>query len=673
MTSVLTQGREGTTSPFRADIEGLRAVAVLLVVGYHARAPYLTGGYVGVDVFFVLSGYLITGLLADEVGRSGTISLRRFYARRARRLLPGAALMIAATLAASLVVLTPLERIRLSSTALATVVYASNLWFYRADSDYFAPDTHSNPLLHTWSLGVEEQFYFVWPLVVLAVFRFASDRYLRNRRPLAIVIGAASILSLLLCIRLTQTQQPLAFFASPTRAWEFGLGGLAALVGVPSGDIARRARLTSGVLSWSGLAVVVGSAFTFTRFTSFPGSVALVPVLGTVAVLIAGRPDVVSGAGRLLAIAPLQQIGRLSYSWYLWHWPALVFLEIAVPSASPLMRGACALGSLAVAWVAYRAVENPIRRHGSLDARPLTTLLGAMVLMIVCVGGATGVRALARVAVERPAQARLAAGTASGPFYERGCLTSWGDAQLRVCELGDTTGNAAASIVLLGDSHAASWLPALERAATTHRWRVTTLIKVSCPSADLSFYNSHLRRTEHECESWRSAALEWIAAHRPDVVVLANMASYVAVLDRDGWQYQHSVAEWRDGLRRTFARLDALGVHTLWLRATPMMRFDVPECLARAAEHRWYSDSHCGRPRGEALSDELWAADREAARGLSTVRLADLSSCFCDETTCAPVRDGEVLYRDTNHITVSYAQSLAPVLSSLLEASLVRR
>ncbi|HEX6050495.1 MAG TPA: acyltransferase, partial [Gemmatimonadaceae bacterium] len=164
-------------SHFRADIEGLRAVAVLLVVGYHAGVPWLPGGYVGVDVFFVLSGYLITGLLASELERSRTISLRGFYARRARRLLPGLAVMMAATLLGSVAVLTPLERVELSATAIATALYASNLWFALAESDYFAADTRANPLLHTWSLGVEEQFYFAWPLIVLASSRLSAARW----------------------------------------------------------------------------------------------------------------------------------------------------------------------------------------------------------------------------------------------------------------------------------------------------------------------------------------------------------------------------------------------------------------------------------------------------------------------------------------------------------------
>ena len=694
----------------------MRAVAVLLVVGYHAGVPWLSGGYVGVDVFFVLSGYLITGLLAGEVERTRTISLRRFYARRARRLLPGLAVMMAATLLVSVAVLTPRERVQLSSTSIATALYASNVWFALAESDYFAADTRANPLLHTWSLGVEEQFYFAWPLMVLASLRLSAARWRwwvllggatlvlalatwrlahggwlwlallvwplslaaswwcpPQRRPLAVVIAAISTLSLLLCIRVTQTQQPLAFFASPTRAWEFGLGGFAALVGASSALAAPRLRLPRAVISWGGLALVVGSAVALTRHSPFPGTNALLPVVGTIAILVVGAADVTSGAGRVLVTGPMQQIGRLSYSWYLWHWPALVFLAIAVPSASPAMRGACALGSLAIAWLVYRTIENPIRFGVRLASRPLVTLAGAAVLALASVGGAIGIRALARRALAEPALARLAAATARGTFYERGCITGWGDARLRVCEVGDTTATAAASVVLMGDSQAAHWLPALERAAQAHRWRLTTLVKVSCPSADVPVFNSHLRRTEHECEAWRSAALAWIATHRPDVVVLGNMVGYVDVLDQEGWYSQHTPAAWRDGLRRTFARLDATETSTVWLRVTPMMRFNVPECLARAAEHRWYDESQCGRARTLALSDELWAAEREAGRGLSSVTLADLNRHFCDDTTCPPARGAQVLYRDANHLTVAYAESLAPVLSSLIEVSLDAR
>ncbi len=713
---VLTEERDAPASHFRADIEGLRAVAVLLVVGYHAGVPWLPGGYVGVDVFFVLSGYLITGLLANEVDRSRTISLRGFYARRARRLLPGLAVMMAATLLVSVAVLTPLERVQLSATATATALYASNVWFALAESDYFAADTRANPLLHTWSLGVEEQFYFVWPLIVLASLRLSAARWRwwvllggatlvlalatwrlshggwlwlallvwplslaaarwcpRERRPLAVVIAAISTLSLLLCIRLTETRQPLAFFASPTRAWEFGVGGFAALVGASSSLAGPRLRLTRALMSWGGLALVVGSAVALTRHSPFPGTNALLPVIGTIAILVVGGVEATSGAGRVLVTAPMQQIGRLSYSWYLWHWPALVFLAVAVPSASPAMRGVCALGSLGVAWLAYRTVENPIRHSVRLVPRPLVTLTGAAVLTVASVGGAIGIRALARQSLAEPVHARLAATTERGAFYERGCATGWGDARLRVCEFGDTTATAAASVVLMGDSQAAHWLPALERAADAHGWRLTTLIKVSCPSADVPFFNSRLRRTEHECGAWRSAALTWIATHRPDVVVLGNMVGYVAVLDQEGWYSQHPPAAWRDGLRRTFARLDATGTITVWLRVTPMMRFNVPECLARAAEHRWYDESQCGRARAAALSDELWAAEREAARGLSSVTLADLNGHFCDETTCPPMRGGQVLYRDANHITVAYAESLAPVLSSVIGASLEAR
>ena len=293
---------------FRPDIEGLRGIAVLLVVAFHAHIQLWRGGFLGVDIFFVLSGYLITALLLQELESSGTLNLVGFYARRARRLLPAAAVVVVFVVVAGIFLLSPIEQIRYSKTALATTLYSSNLWFIHQSSDYFAADTANNPLLHTWSLAVEEQFYFVWPVLVWIGFRMS-----RSRSGLCKFLAGISGLSLVACIWLTQTNQPWAFFGSPARAWEFGVGGIACMVPVTF----FKNKYGRFIVSWISLLIVLGAAMWFHPGEAFPGSRALIPALATALLLIVGAAEVTAGAGRMLGHPILQSLGRLSYSWYL--------------------------------------------------------------------------------------------------------------------------------------------------------------------------------------------------------------------------------------------------------------------------------------------------------------------------------------------------------------------
>jgi len=282
---------------FRPDIEGLRGIAVLLVVAFHAHVWLWQGGFLGVDIFFVLSGYLITALLLQELETSGTLSLVGFYARRARRLLPAAAVVVVFVVVVGIFLLSPFEQIRYSKMALATTLYVSNLWFIRQSSDYFAADTANNPLLHTWSLAVEEQFYVVWPVLVWIGFRLA-----RSRSGLCKILGSISVLSLVACIWLTRTNQPWAFFGSPPRAWEFGVGGIACMVPVT----VFTNKHWKFVASWAGLLVVLGAAMWFRPGEAFPGSRALIPALATAIMLVVGAAEVSAGAGKMLAHPILQ-------------------------------------------------------------------------------------------------------------------------------------------------------------------------------------------------------------------------------------------------------------------------------------------------------------------------------------------------------------------------------
>ena len=325
-------GRRSRGSNFRPDIEGLRAVAILAVVAYHAGLSAVPGGYIGVDVFFVISGFLITDHLGRELAEKGGISFGAFYARRARRLLPSALLVIGVTVAVSCVVLPPLQAMVVAKDGLANAFYVGNYRYALQATNYLSVGGPVSPLLNYWSLGVEEQFYLVWPALLFAaslVWLHNSTRTNsaspRRAKPLfSAVFVAMAVLaagSLAFSIWLTRANEPWAFFSLPTRAWELAVGGLLALVAPRLGRLPTGA---TALLSWAGVGAIVFAAVTFTSATPFPGTAALVPVAGAAAVVAGGCARPRLGAVWLLGRRPMQLIGRVSYTWYLWHWPALV-------------------------------------------------------------------------------------------------------------------------------------------------------------------------------------------------------------------------------------------------------------------------------------------------------------------------------------------------------------
>jgi peptidoglycan/LPS O-acetylase OafA/YrhL len=348
---------------FRPDIEGLRAVAVLLVLAYHARLGPFTGGYVGVDVFFVLSGFLITSLLFRELRTRRTIDLPRFWARRARRLLAASCLVVILTLLVGSLVLGPLAQLDLARDALAASTFVINIVLAGQASDYLTVDLAPSPLLHFWSLALEEQFYLVWPVLLLLVAR----RRPHPGRAAAVLVGVAWVASLVACIRLTDSNQPWAFYSLPTRAWELLTGTAFALVAV---KVSRIPALWRGALGWGGLAGIVLVALTFGEETIFPGPAAVLPVIATAAVVVGGTGAVRSwGPAALLDRRPLQWIGRHSYAIYLWHWPALVLMAAWLGPLPAWARAATVAGSVVAAAFAQRILEDPVRHSAWLAGK----------------------------------------------------------------------------------------------------------------------------------------------------------------------------------------------------------------------------------------------------------------------------------------------------------------
>jgi peptidoglycan/LPS O-acetylase OafA/YrhL len=610
-------------------------VAILLVVFYHLGVPGFAGGYTGVDLFFVLSGYLITGLLLKEIETTGHLRLMNFYARRARRLLPAAALVLSLTCFATYWLLSPVEQMQLPKSALATAAYVSNVYFARTATVYLPRVTENNPFLHTWSLAVEEQFYLAWPLFLLALRR--------GRRGLWIGMAATFVSTLALSVWLTKFRQPWAFFLSPPRGWEFAAGGMCALM-------TRETRFAQP-LRWAGLAAVVLAAAMFTGMTAFPGVAAVLPVAGTVMILQGG--DASHGLGRFLSTPPLRLIGRLSYSWYLWHWPLLILATSIHGALSVIARSECLLISLALAFVTYHTVENPIRRSRWLALRPARSLAMALCLAVSGAGVALFWWVMIRQVLVSPPQLRLARAATDRPeVYDVGCFAGFYPTTPNKCVFG-----SGKTVVLFGDSHAAQWFPALRE---LKGWRVMTFLKGACAAPDVSYYYATLGRQYTECEEWRSKTLEVIAASHPDAIVMASSSSYVPGLV--------NAQEWKAGTERTLTRLSDLGARVYLMRDTPAARFPVPTCLSRALWTDLGLRRSCGFELSENQRPNLQPMEKEAA-AISGARYLDLTDLICPEAHCAPEAEGEVIYDNSSYLTPAFVRKLTRIFQDTLDGN----
>jgi peptidoglycan/LPS O-acetylase OafA/YrhL len=655
--AVLTQPSGPPPSPaphglaFRPDIEGLRGVAVLLVVAYHAGVPGFGGGFVGVDVFFVLSGYLITALLREEMARTGRVDLVQFYARRARRLLPAAVLVLAATVLVGMFLYPPLEAYRFARSAVAAALYSSNMLFVFA-LDYFTPSVKTNPLLHTWSLAAEEQFYLLWPLLVMVAGR-------RSRAGLAWVLGVLSLVSFALCVWATTRFPTVAFYTMPLRAWEFGVGALACLL--PAAALAPR---RAGVLALAGAAGVLTAGLQFSARTQFPGFAALLPVLGTAALLVAGAAAPRGLVARALGTRLPQLLGRWSYSWYLWHWPILVMAAVLVPGIPLWGRVACALLALLAAWGTYVWVEQPIRHNRALAARPWASLRLGAALTGVALAIGLGWYAVEARQMATPEQARLVAAAADrSRIYGEDCIVGrHRNPRLIECTFGDTT--SAVTVVLFGDSHAAHWFPAVEALARERGWKLVTMLKVQCPGPRVLVFSPRLSAYVPQCNVWRESALRRIAELKPAAVVHASWHGYVQHTEGRTGAAQLTVEEWGAGARSTLRAITANGTPVLLVRDPPSMPRSVPACLSGGGS--------CEMDRARVLHEPAFQAEAAAARGLP-VGILDATDRFCDAETCQAERDGKVLYFDANHITASTAASMAPDFGRELDRLMAAR
>ena len=658
-----------STHARRADIQGLRGVAVLLVVAFHAGLP-VPGGFSGVDVFFAISGFVITATLLRELAADGRIDLPRFYARRIRRLLPALAVML--TVVALLgTFASPLASQRLGAEAgIAASLFAANGYLYQRAAGYFDVSSELQPLLHTWTLAVEEQFYLGFPVLLLLGWWL-----LRSRRAGAIVaIGAVSAASLGLALILSsgstlpgiRSPEIFSFYSAPTRAWEFGLGALVALAAPLLGRLSAAAASLLGV---AGLVAIGSAAFAAAESPGDPRGL-LLPVVGTCAVLLAGRGP----AARLLGASPLTWLGDRSYSWYLWHWPLIVFARALWPQSNAVLVAAAL--SIVPAWLSYRWVENPIRVGPRFRGRAVLALAAACVLVPV---GASA----ALIGVN----AALLRSNTLGEWYAASSLHA---DMTRGCEgpdLADARGverctwrvdRPRGRVALVGDSQAGQFTEPVVRAAARARYDATVLTMNSCPLVSLQV-SMHATKTGHgkRCARFNAETLDLLVRLRPDVVVLASRSDlYVGdgtVALRTGRGPVSRIdAEkarmWRHALARVIARLNEAGSHVVVVHPIPVLGAEPFGCAVLTI---LLKSCVSGVTRREADKTRRLAvsAERAAVAGATDASVLDFDDDLCDAVVCSSAHDGIWMYRDVSHLSIDGSLRLTDRFSRLLERS----
>ena len=661
--------RDALASPrlrFRPDIEGLRAVAIVFVVLYHAGWKWAGGGYLGVDVFFVLSGFLITGILLDEVEATGSLSLTNFWARRARRLLPAAAVITFVVLLVDAILLTPFDQLSAADSARAFAVYASNILFAFRTTEYFGGPV--DPMLHTWSLSVEEQFYLFFAPLLLALALW-SRKHVHGvfARRLGVATVIVSVLSFAGCLILVQRYPLVAFFILPPRAWEFGLGALTVLAVRRVDKLGAMAVESLSLLAVAGL--FASAAFFKSDVVQPLGFITLVPTVCAAALILTGASARETFVGRALSTAPMRLIGRLSYSWYLWHWPVLVFLREYVGRPSLRLSVAVAIGSLIPAAITYKLIESPIRFSKALQKRAKLVLVGALVLAVVTIGLATLAIRHANKVLAAPKFAPVVAARVLPDGYGNGCHLSIARVTGPDCVYGKPTGDT--TMVLFGDSHSEHYVPALDSIAKLRGWKLVSLTKSACPSVSVHTWNGQLGRQYSECDEWRQQSIDRIVRLKPALVMIANTRAYEVVIGDERLRTdlsEQARREWAAGLTRVVTAVRPSGARVIVMQNNPHPSFDISKCLVKHIDN----PAGCSKYNMRAVDTVLATTERSAVQGVSGVSYVSMNAVICDGAECPVLKDGIVRYQDGNHLSKPYVLSILPQLSELITKALAQ-
>lgn len=605
------------------EIQGLRALAATLVLIFHAK--FVSGGFIGVDIFYVISGFLITGLLLKELEAKGKISLKAFYLRRSKRLLPASFLVLFVTALFAWLVLPPISRGSIGRDLIATTFYISNYLFAWWQNDYQNLNATPSPFIHYWSLAVEEQFYVFWPLFIIGLAK------LKSARKFLIGFSAITIVTFALGVWLTIVAPIWAFYSLPTRAWELSIGALIALL--------PALRRQNSFLAILGISALIGSALSFNDSTPFPGVYALLPVLGTAALLssIGAWPQPLKWlATNRVAV----WLGKISYPLYLWHWPVLV-LPIALFARELKLweRIVALLITVVLAELTTRFVEEPFQLKKLAPGRVILSTSIAMVCALL-VGLGIAQSTTSSILVNGK-QVTLASIELRPTPYEDGCHLNYHESLSPICEFGKI--DSRKTVVLYGDSHAVQWFPALEKLAVEKGFKLITLTKSACPSIDVVRESVGAFKMSN-CATWRENATARIAKAKPDLIILSSFEHFVPQGDpRKVEQW------WAAGSNRTYRTLQPFASKIVYLLDTPLPKRNIPDCLASTSADKCLADSTLGLPQ------------------VAQFEIVDPAKWLCT-SNCPGIVRGNVAYRDASHISVATSLELSDSLWQALVA-----
>lgn len=641
---------------YRSDIDGLRALAVLPVIIYHAGASWMPGGFIGVDVFFVISGYLISSIIIREI-QADNFSFLSFYERRIRRIIPALLVMLIAVVIVFQVFSLPNQSLSSAESGIAALLSVSNFYFWKS-SGYFAPTAEFLPLLHTWSLAVEEQFYFIFPIMLLVVSKI--------KVPIKWIILIFAIVAFLFGFWLSISKPAVAYYLLPARSWELAVGAIIAAGVIPK----IKSKLLSELAPAFGVGLIVFSLFWIRSDMVFPGWVALMPCLGAGIVIHAGGRSWV--AQRILSAQPMVYVGLLSYSLYLWHWPVLAFLRVRTASIhlDPLVAVLAIALTVFLAWLSWRFIERPFRNPRSMSANKMLSLLGVGSFIVILVGSASIATSGFPSRLTKPAQIALDASKDVDPL--RDFCQGTGDRSK--CRFGNPA--LPVTYAIVGDSHAAALRTAVETSEIMGDAAGTLYWAGACPLLEGASLKNHPGRTN--CASFKSAVWKEIEANSDlDTIILAGRwpfqitgwlpetaGSYRMWLEDDlttQTSIEENLAVFKRSLSRTLDRLTDLGKNVYIIGAVPEPGFDVPQTVAMAKQRgsevpRGIRRDNVERRAG--TSDQIISA---LVRNRENVMVFSIWPHFCGKEWCAIEQSGVPLYYDDDHLSVTGAKMMGAI------------
>jgi len=604
------------------EIQGLRALAAILVLIYHAK--FVPGGFIGVDIFYVISGFLITGLILKELDATGKLDLKNFYQRRIKRLLPTSAFVLLITAAISLTLLTPIYRDNLGKDVIAVALYISNYTFAWWQNDYQNLDALPSPFLHYWSLAVEEQFYLIWPILMILLAKRGVN-WIRNG------VIAIFISSLLLSIIQTQISPIWAFYSLSTRAWQLAAGALLLFI--------SNKRLKHQSFTWLGVIAIGLATLIFNENTAYPGYLALLPVFGSVLLIasIGSWPRVlIKSFNNPIA----QWLGEISYPLYLWHWPILVLPNVWLgQSLTVFQRILCLIVTVIFAHLTSKYIEQPLR-YKSFSTNFVFKALVGVTASSVAIGIIINLNSTNIISPKMSQYSFDLNEVAKLPIiYDDGCHANYSQTNTTECLYGDK--RSSKEIVLFGDSHAAQWFPAIEKIADNQGYKLFSFTKASCSAIDIPRANKGAFKAG-ECKKWQENQITKIKKIKPDILILTNSEHYQLKSNENQKSFY-----WQQGQRKLYEELKPVSKHVVFLIDTPKPQIDVPACLASSKE------SECNQ------------INKPIKLGSPSYKKIDLTNWFCD-STCPAIKEDYIVYRDASHISLAAALAATEILRSKL-------